>query len=191
VAPYLLLKRHNLGQLRIPLPKIDEEARSLLLQPRQMCFLESSDVKRLNSLYSIQNSDSGHTSDAFRSPMPFPTASQVPRTRHPTYSKDGFQFIHIHEPSGKADMAAGSHLRSHLMRKYHENRRQQKKLKVRALVGLKKTGCEHTGVLYGPVQYPFQMDTFSEARIYTPQVVYSSLPRRYHHTWKTHSCQRT
>ena len=36
----------------------------------------------------------------------------------------GFQFIQIHKASGKADQTAESNLRSYLMKKYHQNRRQ-------------------------------------------------------------------
>jgi len=54
--------------------------------------------------------------------------------------KHDFQFIEIHEASGKADSAAESHVRSHLMRKYHENRRRTRKAIPKKS---KAKGCQH------------------------------------------------
>jgi hypothetical protein len=55
-----------------------------------------------------------------------------PRLKHPTQppSVDGFEFIQINKSSGKTDSAGGASMRSHIMRKFHENRRQRGKAKV-------------------------------------------------------------
>jgi hypothetical protein len=43
---------------------------------------------------------------------------------------NGFQFIQINKPSGKTDSTGGANMRSHIMRRFHENRRRQSKGRV-------------------------------------------------------------
>lgn len=57
-----------------------------------------------------------------------------------------FQFVEIHEASGKADSATGSRLRSHLMKKHHEKRRQTQKEPPRMIKRSRVKGCTHIGV---------------------------------------------
>jgi hypothetical protein len=40
-------------------------------------------------------------------------------------SGDGFAFIQVHDPSGKTDPVGGSSMRSHIRKKFHENRRRR------------------------------------------------------------------
>jgi hypothetical protein len=76
--------------------------------------------------------------------------------------KQDFQFIQIHEASGKADTETGSHLRSHLMRKYHENRRRSQNVQPKVRKVSKKKGCTHFEVIFMPQQHLSVPDFVSE-----------------------------
>jgi hypothetical protein len=73
--------------------------------------------------------DKSHPSGVLNPRLKPPT--QPPSTAcQPKPSVDGFEFIQINKPSGKTDSAGGASMRSHIMKKFHENRRQRGKARV-------------------------------------------------------------
>jgi hypothetical protein len=110
----------------------------------------------------------GGSSNTLKSP---PTR-HIPPSRDSQPIKDAFQFIQIHDASGKADSAAGSHLRSHLMRQYHENRRQRGKTVLRGLRPSRKKGCPHVELFLkpSPPHQPFVANSFLERPTSSSQI---------------------
>lgn len=54
------------------------------------------------------------------------------------YSETAIEFVNIHEPSGKLDEETGSHVRAHVMRRYHQSRRKSQGKPVKTARIIKK-----------------------------------------------------
>jgi hypothetical protein len=80
-----------------------------------------------------QFSDKTHSSNV-PNPRLKPPTEQPSTACQPKPSIDGFEFIQINKPSGKTDSVGGANMRSHIMKRLHENRRQKGKARVHASV---------------------------------------------------------
>jgi hypothetical protein len=54
------------------------------------------------------------------------------------YSETAIEFVNVHEPSGKLDEATGTHVRAHVMRRYHQSRRKSQGKPVKKSQIIKK-----------------------------------------------------
>jgi hypothetical protein len=127
------------------------------------------------SFYSRATLDGGIALDqpgGFSDTLKSPPTRHIPPSRDSQPVKDAFQFIQIHDASGKADSASRSHLRAHLMRQYHENRRQREKTVLRGLRPSRKKGCQHVELFLkpSPPHQPFVANSFLGRPTSSPQI---------------------
>jgi hypothetical protein len=144
----LLLLLQSCASERVVLPLFDthSDTSSAYANPNapRPCFAGPSGQLRDALLTLGNNEDRASTVDSVLSA---PAERDVPTRPRGQPRNHCFQFIQIHEASGKADSAAGSRLRSHLMRKYHEDRRRNQKARPKVRKGCNRKGCSHVEVL--------------------------------------------
>jgi hypothetical protein len=83
-----------------------------------------------------------------------PASRDIVLNHSTTPLKNTHTFIEIHKPSGKTDSDAGSNVRSHIMRKHHDNRRRHGMVKTTAKKRSRKDDCPHVEVDVEHAQRP-------------------------------------
>jgi len=113
-------------------------------------------IQDMNGSTGINSASSNSGSFSTLSNTLLRTAAMTAKT-----SPTKYEFIQIHAPSGKANRATESHLRSHLMKQYHESRRQSEGGESRLRKRRKKKGCIHFELCFTSPQYLNTAQTFS------------------------------